>query len=111
MWFLAAQLQASFEGGLWLESARHSNAMAARLGAALETGYAIVPHHPVQTNMVFLKMDRATCDRLRQQGFGFYAVEDEVDGILARLVTSHATQPHDVDRLVDAIGTAVRGVV
>jgi threonine aldolase len=110
MWFLAAQLQASFKGGLWLESARHSNAMAARLGTALEAGYAIVPYHPVQTNMVFLKMDRAPCDRLRQEGFNFYTVGDEKDGILARLVTSHATQPHDVDRLADAIGNAVRGV-
>ncbi|MEP9373437.1 beta-eliminating lyase-related protein [Mesorhizobium sp. KR1-2] len=107
MWFLAAQLQACFQGGLWLESARHANAMAARLGAALETGHPIVPYHPVQTNMVFLKIDQATRDYLRQQGFDFYTVEDEKDGILARLVTSHATQPDDVDRLVDAIRCAV----
>ncbi|MFC3208170.1 threonine aldolase family protein [Aquamicrobium soli] len=111
IWFLAAQLQACFQEDLWLDSARHSNAMAARLRTALETSYGIVPHHPVQTNMVFLRLDRATCDRLRGQGFSFYTVEDEKDGMLARLVTSHATQASDVDHLAEAIGRAVRDTI
>lgn len=106
MWFLAAQLQAYFHEGLWLDVARHANAMAARLAVALEAGRAVTPCHPVQTNMVFLKIDYAVQERLRRQGFDFYTVEDETDGLLARLVTSHATQPDDVDRLADAIGRA-----
>lgn len=109
MWFLAAQLETYFRECLWLESARHSNAMAARLAASLETGHAITPHHPVQTNMVFLRIDATARDRLHRQGFSFYTIEDEVDGALTRLVTSHATQPDDVDRLAEAIGNAVCG--
>lgn len=111
MWFIAAQLQACFQGGLWLETARHANAMAARLGAALETSYSIVPYHPIHTNMVFLKIDHAGRDCLRKQGFNFYTVKDEDDGILTRLVTSHATQPQDVDRLADAIGCTVHNAI
>lgn len=104
-WFLAAQLEAYFRDDLWLGSARHANAMAQRLGDALAS-CSVYPCFPVQTNMVFLSMSNDACEELRRKGFDFYTIEDEKRGRLVRLVTSHATQPGDVDRLAEAIAHA-----
>jgi threonine aldolase len=106
LWFLAAQLEAYFSNDLWKESARHANAMACRLGNALSQSGLIAPQYPVQTNMVFLKATTRTYERLRECGFKFYLIEDETEGKIARFVTSHATNPDDVETLSEAIISA-----
>jgi len=102
LWFLAAQLEAYFDNDLWRESARHANAMACRLGDALSQN-GIAPCYPAQTNMVFLKADMGTYERLRKCGFKFYLIDEENEGITARFVMSYATNTDDVERLAEAI--------
>jgi threonine aldolase len=66
--YLAAQLLAMLEGGLWLDNARAANRGAAMLAGA--AGDRLV--HPVQANEVFLRMTPEEAARLRALGFDFY---------------------------------------
>ncbi len=99
MRYLAAQLQAYLADGLWLELAAHANAMARRLGGGLAECPEIALLAPVEANLVFLDMPRAAVDGLRAAGF---AIETRRGGGAVRLVTSFATTPDDVDRLIEA---------
>jgi threonine aldolase len=66
--YLAAQLLAMLEGGLWLDNARAANRGAAMLAGA--AGDRLV--HPVQANEVFLRVTPEEAARLRALGFDFY---------------------------------------
>lgn len=91
--YLAAQFQGWLEHGLWLDLARHANAMAARLatGIARIPGAALV--HPAQANIVFATLPEAAHARLKAAGARYY---DMGEG-RARLVTSWATTEPEVD--------------
>jgi len=110
LWFLAAQLEAYFREDRWLETARHANTMAIRLRDGLANAGSISPCFPVQTNMVFLEMTTDMLAPLDQRGFQFYRTGNGDVSRTARFVTSHATMPGDIDRLVDAIVTISRGL-
>jgi threonine aldolase len=66
--FLAAQLLAMLENGLWLDNARAANRGAALLARA--AGDRLV--HPVEANEVFLRVTAQEAARLRALGFDFY---------------------------------------
>jgi threonine aldolase len=66
--YLAAQILAMLEGGLWLDNARAANRGAALLAQA--AGDRLV--HPVQANEVFLRVTSDEAARLRALGFDFY---------------------------------------
>ncbi|HYZ49094.1 MAG TPA: beta-eliminating lyase-related protein, partial [Sphingomonas sp.] len=66
--YLAAQLLAMLEDGLWLDNARAANRGAALLAQA--AGARLV--HPVQANEVFLQVSADEAARLRALGFDFY---------------------------------------
>ncbi|WP_323038506.1 low specificity L-threonine aldolase [Gemmobacter sp.] len=91
--YLAAQFDGWLDGGLWLDLARHANAMAARLASGISAiaGAALV--HPTQANIVFATLPQAAHDRLKAAGARYY---DMGQG-RARLVTSWATTASDVD--------------
>ena len=93
--FLAAQILAMVEDGLWLDNARAANAAAAELAGAVP-GRLL---HPVEANEVFVRLDGAERAALRDQGFSFY--DWGADG--ARLVTSWATDPDHVAALAEAL--------
>lgn len=93
--FLAAQLLAMVEDGLWLENARSANAAAAQLAAA--AGDRLL--HPVEANEVFLRLTEAERKALRGQGFSFY----DWGGDAARLVTAWNTPAEHVAALAQAI--------
>lgn len=107
--FIAAQFEAYFADDLWLETARHANAMAARLAAAIEDApngrLAWLP----QANEVFAILRKDQAGRLQAAGAKFYEWHPPRgfsghigDGeALYRFVTSFATSPDDVDRLAD----------
>ena len=57
MRLLSAQLDAYLADGLWLDNARHANAMARRLASAMPFRVT----HSVEANAVFVEMD---ADRL-----------------------------------------------
>ncbi len=110
--FIAAQFDAYFEKDLWLELARHSNAMAARLATGLEaSGNCRLAWRP-EANEVFPFIRRGTVDKLMKSGGEFhewpvpssFAGEVGEDEVLCRLVTSFATTEHDVDRFCEIAG-------
>ncbi len=66
--FLAAQVLALVEDGLWLENARAANAAAAEIASAAKDRLL----HPVEANELFAKLDAAERAALRAQDFQFY---------------------------------------
>jgi len=95
--FMAAQVQALVEGGLWLDNARHSNAMAALVAAG--AGERLL--HPVQSNELFIRMNGPERDALRRQGFGFY----DWDDVCIRVVAAWDTLPDHAEALGKAIAS------
>lgn len=98
MRYVAAQLGAWLENGYWLELARHSNAMAARLAAGLGAIDGAELLHPVQANIAFARLPAAAHARAKAAGAVYY---DMGDG-LCRLVTAWCTTAEEVDALLDA---------
>ncbi|MBV8784115.1 MAG: low specificity L-threonine aldolase [Gammaproteobacteria bacterium] len=66
--YVAAQLLAYLDGGLWLRNAGRANALAQELAAA--AGSHLL--HPVEANEVFLHLGHEGRERLRAAGFEFY---------------------------------------
>jgi len=93
--FLAAQILAMLEDGLWLDNARTANAAAKRLAQAAPQRLAYL----VEANEIFLKTNDEEADALRAQGFDFY----EWGPGQIRFVTSWNQQDEDVNRLASAI--------
>ena len=94
--YLAAQILAMLEDGLWLRNARAANDAAARLAAAAGGDRLLLP---VEANEMFIRVSPEEAAALRAQGFDFY---DWGPGE-ARLVTSWDSDPADVDALAAAI--------
>jgi threonine aldolase len=107
--FVAAQFDAYLKDGLWLDTARHANAMAARLADALEnSGQARLASRP-QANEIFAVLKKDAATRAQEAGAMFYdwsqppglaVAEDEQ---LFRFVTSFATTEADIDRFAGFI--------
>jgi threonine aldolase len=93
--FLAAQLLAMVQDGLWLENARAANAAAQEIAGA--AGQRLL--HSVQANEIFLTLSLAEREALRSQGFSFY----DWGADAARLVTAWNSDPADVAALARAI--------
>lgn len=93
--FMAAQLLAMIENGLWLENARSANAAAAELASA--AGRRLL--HPVEANEVFLRLTETEREALRAQGFSFYDWGQDA----ARLVTAWNSPADHVAALARAI--------
>jgi threonine aldolase len=93
--FLAAPWIGMLEGGAFLERARHANAMATRLAALMP----FPVRHPVQANGVFVEMDEAALQRLRERGWFVYRFTDGT----VRFMCSWATTPEAVEELGEAL--------
>lgn len=106
--FLAAQFEAYFRDGLWLELAGRAIAMADRLRAGLADTAHSRQAWPTEGNEVFAVVKRSAAARLRQAGAVFYdwpephgaALGLAAGECLVRLVTSFSTRPEEVDRLI-----------
>jgi threonine aldolase len=106
--FVAAQIEAYLADGLWLELARHANAMADRLAAGL-TAAGLDPVWPVEANEVFVPLPSAVHRRLEAAGASYYPWTTDAlpygtvlphDTLLVRLVTSFTTTADEIDRFV-----------
>ncbi len=103
--FLAAQFSAFLADGLWLDLARRANAMADKLARGLQA-VGLAPVWPVEANLVFVALPRSLDARLRAKGASYYLrpsgnLDLAADLVLARLVTSFATQDEEIDRFLD----------
>ena len=104
--FISAQLEAMVADGLWLRSAAHANAMAARLAAGVADIDGVEITAPVDANAVFVRLPRAVVDAV-QPAFPFY-LWDESDAArpIARWMCSFDLTEADVDAFVDAVRAA-----
>ncbi|NYF09403.1 threonine aldolase [Leifsonia sp. AK011] len=108
MRFVSAQLIALLEGDLWLRSASHANAMAARLRSALEdaistgsiNGSSLGFTQPTQANAVFATLPPGVADKLRES-FRFYDWNPATGEV--RWMTAWDTTEADIDTFVAAI--------
>jgi threonine aldolase len=102
--FVSAQLIAYLKNGLWLENARHANAMASRLAEGLKSVAGAKLLHPVEANELFLALPEETVRNLESQGFYFYRwpLRGAESGVTIRLVTCFATSSADVDEFIAA---------
>ncbi|MFI5934635.1 threonine aldolase family protein [Actinoplanes sp. NPDC051494] len=102
MRFVSAQLLALFEDDLYLRSATHANAMAARLRATLEE--AALPgltfSRPTQVNAVFAVLAAEVADRIRRK-VRFYDWDRAAGEV--RWMTAFDTTEADVDAFVAVI--------
>jgi threonine aldolase len=110
--FLAAQFAAYLADDLWLKLARHANAMADRLAERLQA-IGLPPVWPVEANLVFVVLPRALDARLKEAGANYYLRPSEnfdvgPDRVLARLVTSFATQDEEIERFLSLCETFPR---
>ena len=96
--FIAAQVLAMLDGGLWLDLAAHANAMAQELAEGFVRHGAVL-QHPVQGNEVFVRLRGGQAAALRAAGAQFY---DWPDGS-ARFVTSWNTSAADVKQALAAL--------
>jgi threonine aldolase len=94
--YLAAQILAMLEGGIWLRNARAANEAAARLAGAAGADRLLFP---VEANEMFVRVTAREAAALRAQGFDFYDWGPDE----ARLVTSWDSDPDQVDALAAAI--------
>jgi threonine aldolase len=109
--FLGAQMLAYLEGGLWLDNARHANAMAKRLAAGLEGKKGVRLPLPTEANEVFAVLPRPVHEALEQKGAVYHMWPGDgpevsaigPEEVFVRFVASFATAPGDVDRLLAAV--------
>lgn len=95
--FLAAQILAMVEGGLWLDNARAANAAAREIASAC--GARLL--HPVEANELFVTLTAPEREALRGQGYSFYDWGTDA----ARLVTSWSSEMAQVSALAKAIAS------
>jgi threonine aldolase len=103
--FIAAQFEAYFDGGLWLEAAAHANAMTARLAEHVHASKRLRLGWQPDANELFAIMPKEMVEPLREKGAVFYpwntphgfSGEITEDETLCRFVTSFATTVAEVD--------------
>ena len=104
MRYLAAQFEALLADELWRRAAGHSNAMAARLAAALEGADGVRITQPVQANAVFAVLPPGVAERLQAE-WSFYTWDEHTGEV--RWMCAHDTRPEDVDAFAAAIREAL----
>lgn len=99
MRFASAQLLAYVESGRWLDMARASNAIAARIAAGLAEIKNARLLAPIEANEIFLELPEQVMDALEADGFGFYRRSKT----LARFVCRYDATEAEADALVAAL--------
>jgi threonine aldolase len=108
--FLAAQMIAYLNDGLWLDNARHANRMAALLGEGLSRLPGVRLPVPVEANEAFPILPKPLIETLKAAGGVFYewqAVLADADmprpgEAMVRFVCSFATREDDVKAFLAA---------
>ncbi len=104
MRFISAQFIALLDGDLWLRSAAHANAMAARLRAGIDQIPGVEASQRTQANGVFAILPDGVADRVREK-FRFYDWDEARREV--RWMCSFDTTEADIDAFLAAIRTEV----
>jgi threonine aldolase len=107
MRFLGAQFNALLADDLWLANAAHANAMAARLASGLAGIPGVDVVYPVQSDVVFARLDPGHIAEL-QRDWTFHVWDEAAS--MVRWMTAFDTQESDVDAFLSDI-TAAAGAV
>jgi threonine aldolase len=109
MRFISAQLQALLADGLWLRNATHANDMANRLAAAVSENPAVEIVYPVESNAVFVRLERPAIDDLlaRLEGEHPFYIWDDAENIV-RWMCAWDTAPEDVEQFAAAVAEVTR---
>ncbi|MEU7166009.1 threonine aldolase family protein [Streptomyces morookaense] len=100
MRFVSVQFEALLAGDLWLRSATHANAMAARLAEGVRSVDGVEILHPVQSNAVFARLPHDVSERL-QKRYRFYFWDEAAGDV--RWMCAFDTTEADVDAFVAAL--------
>src|SRR5262245_24363405 len=103
MRLMTAPWLALLENGVWLENARHANAMAQRLWERIGGVEGVRQLAPVQSNGVFVELPVAVQARIRELGWRFYTFLGETG---CRLMCAWDTTPATVDRFAADLAEA-----
>ena len=106
--FVAAQFEGYLEGGNWLNTAAHANAMAKRVADGIAESGSSRLGWAVEANEVFAVLPKAAIATLEAQGAMFHPwsaadVTIGADEELVRLVMSFATTTEEVDQFLGAL--------
>jgi threonine aldolase len=105
MRFLAAQFIALLDDDLWLQNARHANAMASRLAVGLANLPGVDVVYPVEADAVFARL---ACQHVAElQREWTFHVWDETASVV-RWMTAFDTQESDVDDFLASIAAVTR---
>ena len=107
MRFVSAQLLALFEGDVWLQNARHANAMAARLHDAVSQIPGVHITQQVNVNAVFAIIPADVTARL-QEKFRFYTWNEMTGEV--RWMASWDTTEADIDAFATAVAEEMAAV-
>lgn len=116
--FVAAQFEGFLEHNAWKPLSAHANAMAKRLGDGL-TARGVRLLWPVEANIVFALLPPEVHQRWQMAGARYYVrppsglpagMVPPAGYLLARLVTSFATVPDEVDRLLGLLQPEAAGL-
>ena len=105
MRFLSAQLEALLQGDLWLRSASHANAMAAKLAERVGDVAGVTITRPVQANAVFATLPPSAAAALRRE-WDFYMWDESVGE--ARWMCSWDTTEEDVEEFAEAVRASLK---
>jgi threonine aldolase len=108
MRFASAQLLAYLEDGLWLDLARASNAIAARIADGLSAIAEARLIAPVEANEIFLELPGAAMDALERDGFQFYRRGPRLARFVCRFDTTEAEADALSTALLRHLGPAAR---
>lgn len=100
MRFISAQFIAYIENDLWKENASNANNMGNYFARELSQFPGIILRSKLETNMIFVYMERDLIETLQEQ-FDFYVIDEESN--LIRLVTSFDTTKEDIDKFINII--------
>ena len=100
MRFLSAQYIAYFQDDLWLQNAKHSNAMAEYLAGQIRNLPGVHFTQKVEANSLFLILPQKVIRKMLEHYF-FYMWNEETDEI--RLVCSWDTTQQDIDTFVERL--------
>lgn len=99
--YSAAEALAMLNDDLWLTLASRANDAAARLAAGLSRIDGAELVHPVEGNLLFVRLPQGVIDRLAGTGAGFYRLGPDR---VCRFVCSWATTDADIEALLSAAG-------
>ena len=105
--YLAAQMLGYLDNNLWLELAKSSNAMAAKLSAFFESVPYVKLHHRPDANMIFADMPRKLHHHFFKAGAKYYLRNGSLNGnedelITGRFVCSWSTTEEDINAFIAA---------